>query len=168
MASEKHIPGKPAKIIKLPHSAIIKAPGLLPMMYSITELCGELDVPRHLVRSWLHNGLPYMQDQRKYIWINGKDCAAWIEEVRKFQKKKKSLKPNQAYCFRCRQPIDMFNPQEVYENGNRRLTGECPNCNCIVNKGVKSGQQKELQADTRVPSIQKRNNAAQSGINSPI
>ena len=162
-----HIPNNSARL-KFPHCAIVKAPGLLPMLYSINELCSELDVPRHMVISWLQNGLPHERDRRKYIWVNGKKCSSWIEAVRKAQKKTKTLKPNQAYCFRCRMPVKIINPKVVHENGNRRLTGECPRCCGIVNKGVKSGQQKELQANTRIPSIQKRNHAAQSGINSSI
>ncbi len=141
--------------IRLPHSAITKAAGLLPMLYSINELCTELNVPRHLIRSWLKTGLPYQRDHRKHIWIIGKECAAWIEENRQEQKRNKRLQKNQAYCFRCRKTIAVMNPQIITVQGNKRLTGLCPDCEGLVNKGVKIDSQEQLQNDTGVPSIQK-------------
>ena len=149
MVSSKHI--------RFPHSAITKSTSLLPMMYSISELCDELNVPRHLVRSWMQNGLPHQSDQKNRIWINGRKCNAWIDEIRQPQKRKKILKANQAYCFRCRQRVNIVQPKEVFENNNRRLTGTCPQCGCTVNKGVKSDQPKKLQINSGVSSVQKRN-----------
>jgi len=134
--------------IKFPHSAIIKASGLLPMMYSINELCFELDVSRHFIRSWLQTGMPYERDGRQHIWINGEECAAWIEAKHKAQKRKKILEVDQGFCFNCNNIVTVFVPRIVIENGNRRLTGLCPDCKGPVNKGVSNDQPQQLQASS--------------------
>jgi len=38
---------------KLPHAVIIKAPGLLPMLYTPREICEELGVAESTLRDWL-------------------------------------------------------------------------------------------------------------------
>lgn len=138
----------PLSKIRLPHSAITKSPGLLPMLYSINELCIELEIPRHLIRSWLKSGLPHERDRRNHIWINGKMCASWINEKRKTQKERNSIEANQAYCFRCRTTIVIKNPKIVTNNGNTRISGQCPICKSSVNKGIKNDKKKKLQINT--------------------
>ena len=139
------------KRVQLPHSAITKAPGLLPMLYSISELCVELDIPRHIIRSWLETGLPHQRDERQHIWINGKECFSWIEENRVNQKRKKTLEENQAHCFRCQKNITIMKPQIVTEHGNRRVTGLCPDCEGTVNRGVINDQSQQLQTNAGIP-----------------
>jgi hypothetical protein len=43
---------------KIPHSVIVKASGLLPMLYTVSELAMELDIPGRTLRNWLANGAP--------------------------------------------------------------------------------------------------------------
>ena len=138
---------KPNKKVPLPQNAITKASGLLPMMYSISEVCLELDIPRHIVRSWLQRGLPHQRDERKRIWINGKECLSWIEMRRIKQKRKKTLEENQAHCFRCHENITIMSPQVVTEHGNRRITGLCPDCGGPVNRGVINDQPQHQSQD---------------------
>ena len=38
---------------RLPHTVVVRAPGLLPMLYSPNELAEELHVPVHIVRERL-------------------------------------------------------------------------------------------------------------------
>ena len=143
--------------IQLPHSAITKATGLLPMFYSLTELCLELDIPRHTVRAWLQAGLPCFRDERKHIWINGEMCKQWITKIRQTQKRDNYLTSNQAYCLRCRKVVMVKTPVIVIKDGNKRLSGKCPDCNSLVNRGVKNDQSEELPNNTRVSTLQKRN-----------
>ena len=42
---------------RLPHSVIVRAPGLLPMLYTPRELERELGVPARTIREWLDRGL---------------------------------------------------------------------------------------------------------------
>jgi hypothetical protein len=43
--------------IRLTHSVIVKAPGLLPMLYLTAELAGELGMPALLLISRTMNGI---------------------------------------------------------------------------------------------------------------
>ena len=126
--------------MRLPHSAITKASWLLPMMYSTSELCFELDITRDFIQSWLEAGLPHQRDRRQHIWINGEECAAWIKTKHKAQKRKKILGSGQAFCFLCNKIITVSKPRIAIENSNRRLTGSCPDCGSSVNKGVRNDQ----------------------------
>jgi hypothetical protein len=64
---------RPARIS---HAVIVKAPGLLPMLYSPSELEEELGVPARTIRDWLKSGLPHERDAGGHIWINGQAFAA--------------------------------------------------------------------------------------------
>ena len=46
------------KRICLPHSVIVRAPILLPMLYTIPELAQELRTPERTLRDWLAAGAP--------------------------------------------------------------------------------------------------------------
>ena len=57
--------------IKIPHKVIIRAPGLLPMLYTLNELASALDIPYNTLRGWLSAGAPHEKDNRGRLWING-------------------------------------------------------------------------------------------------
>lgn len=42
--------------MRFPHAVIIRAPGLLPMLYTPTELEEDLRVPARTVREWIQEG----------------------------------------------------------------------------------------------------------------
>jgi hypothetical protein len=46
------------KRISLPHSVIVKAPGILPMLYTVSELAQELRTPERALQDWLAAGAP--------------------------------------------------------------------------------------------------------------
>lgn len=46
--------------IKLPHQVIVKAPGLLPMLYTVRGLAEELGMPERTLRDWLVRGAPQL------------------------------------------------------------------------------------------------------------
>jgi hypothetical protein len=54
----KQAPQKQSRY-KLPHSVIVHAPGLLPMMYRTRELAEELGVATQTVVTWAKNGVPH-------------------------------------------------------------------------------------------------------------
>lgn len=68
---------------RLPHTVVVRAPGLLPMLYSPPELAEDLHIPAHIVREWLNKGLPYQRDAAHHVWINGREVAAWVEVARR-------------------------------------------------------------------------------------
>jgi hypothetical protein len=123
--------------IKVPHSAIVRGPGLLPMYYSTRELSDELGVPRKTIILWVRNGLPHTRDNQNHIWVIGSECTAWIETMRKANLNKIPLSDGEAFCFRCRKPVEIQDPQTKAVSGRLLLSGKCPICDCRVNKGVR-------------------------------
>ena len=123
--------------VRIPHSAIVRAAGLLPMHYSTGELSAELDVPKKTIILWVKYGLPHTRDKRNHIWIVGSECAVWIEAKRKAKLEKEVLADGEAFCFRCRKPVEIQNGHAQSVNGRLLLSGNCSQCGCKVNKGVR-------------------------------
>ena len=67
---------------KFPHQVIVRAPGLLPMLYKVRELADDLGIPERTLRDWLKNGAPHHRDTRKNIWVNGEVFSAWVNTSR--------------------------------------------------------------------------------------
>ncbi len=95
---------------KLPHKVIIKAPGLLPMLYTPREICEELDIAESTLRDWLQIDVPHQRDNRNRIWINGEEFARWVNNQRKHKTMNK-LQEDEAYCLRCNQVSKLLSPQ---------------------------------------------------------
>jgi hypothetical protein len=125
--------------IKLTQKVIVKAPGLLPMEYKLNEIADKLDINPRTLSDWTDAGAPHTHDSRGHIWIVGTEFAQWVDQIRSQKKKAsgdKTLADNQAYCMRCRKPVDLINP--VIFPGNGKLVyiqGVCPNCGCTLNRG---------------------------------
>jgi hypothetical protein len=61
--------------IRIPHAAITRAPGLLPMQYTLVELATELGLSARTLREWVSNTdltVPHQRDGRGHIWIEGR------------------------------------------------------------------------------------------------
>ncbi len=126
--------------MNLPHCVIVKAPGLLPMLYKVSELASDLQVPERTLRDWIEAGVPHQRDENSHIWVNGKLFAQWVQENRK-QKRPAVLADNQAYCLRCKQVVELSNPQVVHVKGKLiNIKGVCPQCGCVINRGGRDGQ----------------------------
>ncbi len=69
--------------IKIPQPVIVRAPGLLPMLYKLRELAEDLGVPYRTLWDWTKFGLPHQIDARGHIWINGEDFKQWVTSNRK-------------------------------------------------------------------------------------
>jgi hypothetical protein len=48
------------------------------MLYTLNELEEELKISSRIIRGWLQKDLPYRQDGRGHIFVNGQDLAAWV------------------------------------------------------------------------------------------
>ena len=122
------------KKICLPHSVIVKAPGLLPMLYKVSELAVELHLPERTLRNWLEYGAPHRRDQHGQIWVYGPEFSNWVVSMRK-PKGEKKLTDNQAFCFRCRQNVEMQNARSQPIKGKLiMIKGICPHCGCTINR----------------------------------
>ena len=129
---------------KLPHKVIIKAPGLLPMLYTPREICDELDIAESTLRDWLQIDVPHQRDNRNRIWINGEEFARWVNNQRK-PKAAKKLTEDEAYCLRCNQVSKLLFPQIQPIKGNLVLIkGTCANCGAVINRGAHRDRTPEL------------------------
>jgi hypothetical protein len=129
---------------KLPHNVIIKAPGLLPMLYTPREICEELDIAESTLRDWLQIDVPHQRDNRIRIWINGEEFARWVNNQRK-PKVTNKLNEDEAYCLRCNQVSKLLFPQIQPIKGNLVLIkGTCANCGAVINRGAHRDRTPEL------------------------
>lgn len=67
--------------IKLPHSVIVRSPGLLPVLYTVRELAEEIVIPERTLRDWLIHGAPHTRDRLNHIWIDGQAFAGWVNHM---------------------------------------------------------------------------------------
>jgi len=129
---------------KLSHNVIIKAPGLLPMLYTPREICEELDIAESTLRDWLQIDVPHQRDNRNRIWINGEEFARWVNNQRK-PKVTNKLNEDEAYCLRCNQVSKLLSPQIQPIKGNLVLIkGTCANCGAVINRGAHRDRTPEL------------------------
>jgi len=128
-----------ARRIPLSHTAIVRAPGLLPMLYRPAELAAELEVSVAVVREWMDKGLPFQRDQRGHIWLDGRQAAEWVTTTRQRPSKSK-LAEDQAYCLRCNRIVELRNPVVTRQQGKHiLLSGTCPQCGGTINRGSRNG-----------------------------
>lgn len=123
------------KRYKLPHSVIVHAPGLLPMMYKTRELAEEFGVATQPVVTWAKNGVPHQRDRKGHIWIHGKTFATWVENQRGTRSRKR-MEDDQAYCFRCKKPVRVLNVEQRQIDRLTLLRGKCSICGTTVNRGA--------------------------------
>jgi len=121
--------------IRLPHSVIVKSPGLLPMHYKVSELAQSLGIPDRTLRDWLVAGAPHFRDRRNNLWIHGREFSGWVMKLRK-QRKHRKLRPGEAFCLHCNKPVKM---KEVTAPVKRdklvMISGKCPTCDRRIFRG---------------------------------
>ncbi len=127
-----------SRAIKVPHSVIVKLPGLLPMAYAPSELEAELGITSRTIREWIPKGLPYQRDSQGHIWINGKEFAGWLNTMRR-RRQRQPLEPDEAYCFRCNRPVKMENPSQQYHGKQVLLSATCSHCGHSIHRGGRNG-----------------------------
>jgi hypothetical protein len=132
--------------VKLPHVVIVRAPGLLPMLYRPSELAQDLEVPESTLRDWLDIGLPHQRDERGHIWINGREFAEWVKASRRSSSSRR-MADDEAYCFRCQRPVKLVKPNFTQRGKQMLLSSTCPNCGSTINRGSHNGQSKQLSTD---------------------
>ena len=119
---------------RIPHTVLVRAPGLLPMMYRTRELAEVLDVTPQLIVRWTRLGAPYVRDRRGHIWIMGREFAGWLVDQRT-PKSPGLLARHEGYCLRCRRPVEIQDPTSREQGHLTLITGTCPICGTQVNRG---------------------------------
>jgi hypothetical protein len=127
------------KYCRLPHSVIVKAPGLLPMHYTSKELAEDLSVPSWMVKRWIKNGLPYHRDGHNYIMVDGRELAEWVEAQSRMRKGPR-LKAGQGYCMKCNRAVTIRDPIKCRDRKRLILRGVCEVCGSTIYRGIKHGQ----------------------------
>jgi hypothetical protein len=123
--------------IKLSHSVIVKAPGLLPMLYTVRELAYELSMPERTLRDWLLYGAPHTRDRLGHIWVNGQAFAAWVASQRK-KTPRSRLNPDEGYCMTCHRVVIVLQPTRRPSGGKLvYIQGLCPHCDSKVSRGAR-------------------------------
>jgi hypothetical protein len=114
------------KSIRPSHAAIVRAPGLLPMRYTLREISEQLEVPLSTLKDWRMLEMPWERDEWGHIWIQGTAFAAWLDTAR--HRRKQRLKAHEAYCVVCHEAVVLLNPSRCDSAGVARLTDHCPKC----------------------------------------
>ena len=104
--------------------------------YTVEEIAKLFGNHKNTVRHWLKEGLATIDDKRPML-ILGHVLMAFLQARR--VKNKRSCKPGELYCVRCRAPrspaLDMADYVPLTEKfGN--LTAICPDCEAIMNRRV--------------------------------
>lgn len=133
--------------IRLTHSVIVKAPGLLPMLYMPVEMAGDLGMPARTLYDWLQADAPHTQDAQGNLWIDGRQFASWVAANRKPHGVREKLQDDQAYCLHCKQAVTLVDPRREQVKGKLILIkGRCPRCGAGINRGGRSDRTFELPA----------------------
>ena len=104
--------------------------------YTVEEIADLFGIHKNTVRKWVKAGLTTSDDKRPML-ILGHDLSAFVQARR--LKNKRTCKPGELYCVRCRAPkfpaADMAEYSAVTEKfGN--LIAICPDCDAIMNRRV--------------------------------
>lgn len=123
--------------LKIPHRVIVRASGLLPMMYTLKELASALDMPYNTLRGWLSTGLPHERDENGRIWTNGELFPPWVRDQRK-EKTHRELASDEGFCMSCKQARRIENPKIFHIKGKiKQIRGSCPVCHHTIYRGIK-------------------------------
>jgi hypothetical protein len=102
--------------------------------YTVEEVSELFGVCKRTVRNWINKGLPTFKDIRPLL-ILGTDLKLFISNKRK--ENKRTCKPSEIYCFRCRIPRtpELKTVQFTQQSsGIGRVFSVCIVCDSKVNK----------------------------------
>ncbi|MHA1974130.1 MAG: hypothetical protein ACTSW1_14120 [Candidatus Hodarchaeales archaeon] len=98
---------------------------LLDMPYKPSELAEEVGFNRHQVyRVYIPEGCPHTRDEKRYIWINGKEFREWYEETYP----RVSLAKDETFCLTCKKAVKIINPKRKQKGRLHYWISKCPNC----------------------------------------
>ncbi len=112
--------------------------------YTVEEIAKLFGIHKNTVRGWVKVGLTTVDDKRPML-ILGHGLAAFLQARR--LKNKRTCKPGELYCVRCRVPKfpagNMADYEPVTEKfGN--LKAICPDCHSIINRRVSLAKIEEV------------------------
>jgi hypothetical protein len=114
--------------------------------YTVEDIANLFGVHKNTVRHWLKDGLSVIDDKRPTL-ISGHALVAFLQARR--VKNKRTCKPGELYCVRCRTPKSPAGGMAEYSPINEkfgRLTAICPGCDSIMNRNVSMARIGEFSA----------------------
>ena len=104
--------------------------------YTVEEIAELFAIHKNTVRRWVKSGLA-TSDNKRPMLIIGVDLAAFLKDRR--MKNKRSCKPGELYCVRCRAPKSPAGNMAEYSPITEKfgnLVAICPECDSFMNKHV--------------------------------
>ena len=104
--------------------------------YTVEEITSLYSVHKNTVRHWIKQGLPVL-DKKRPLLIHGIDLSQFLQVRRR--KHKKSCKPGEIYCVKCREPRlpeGMMADYEVLNDTLGNLIGICSYCEILIYRRV--------------------------------
>lgn len=118
--------------------------------YTVEEAALLYGVHKRTVRNWIIKGLAVCDDKRPLL-ILGADLKLFIKQQR--QVNKRSCKPSELYCFKCREPRlpDQNTIEFIQETSTKgRVISACSVCSSMMNKYFKLENLTSIQRDLAV------------------
>jgi hypothetical protein len=110
---------------------------LLDMLYKPSELAEEVGFNRRQVyRVYMHFGCPFVRDEIKHLWINGKEFRAWYEATYP----RVTLKENEGFCLTCKKPVKLERPIKQKSDTLLYWVGYCPKCGRRIPRIIKNNK----------------------------
>ena len=102
--------------------------------YTFDELAAVFGIHKNTVATWVKKGLPCLNERRPFL-ILGAEARLYLRQQRTVRKK--SCKPDELYCVRCKAPskaAERFVEYLPLTPTKGRLTGFCERCEGVINK----------------------------------
>jgi excisionase family DNA binding protein len=119
--------------------------------YTVEEIARLFGVHRNTVWDWIkRRGLPTIDDRRP-MFIHGRDLVDFLQKRR--AKNKRKCQPGEIYCLRCRAPQKPAGDMADYKpitttRGN--LVAICPSCESMIHRGVNLGKLDQVRGNLQV------------------
>ncbi len=130
--------------------------------YTFCEAALKCNVHKNTVRAWVREGLPTMDTKRPYL-IHGGDLREFLEKRR--SSKKRTCKPGQLYCLRCREPKFPAGKMAEFKQINEALGSLfalCPDCTSPMNRRMNQAQLGQIPSEIEVTLLKVKSHISKS------
>ena len=113
--------------------------------YSTQDIVALYGLHKRTVQMWYSEGLSRIDDRKPYL-VMGRDLKEFLDKRQ--GNRKRHCKPNEFYCFKCREPRTCWeNAVDIKFQNEKRLliTGLCSQCETPVNKASSTKELEEIQ-----------------------
>lgn len=139
--------------------------------YTVEEVASLFDVHRNTVREWIKKGLPVIDDRRPAL-IRGGALSDFLRLRR--ERNKRSCRPGEIYCVRCREPrtpADRWVQYKPLTATQGNLIGICPCCDAWLYRRVSFAKLNEVRGAltiTMPEALQHIGECQQPSVNSDL